>query len=345
MKLTDRLSIHNFVIYWLVLLLGFVCVSCSSKSDEEKKDQKAPSPIVSEEEVERLKQEDDELKKALAEAIGRKEQIASEEEVQRLKQEVENLKRALAEASDRKEQEQIASKSPNDRKEQSRRYYKDRDKVDTIIAEFKSAVNAKRKVELIESLSELSFGRDPSVISFVQEALDEPEPEVRRAAIELLEDYESTEILPVITQALKDEDEQIREEALMALSGVNDPQVGELLAQALSDTSKNVRTAALEVAEEHKDSIKLRVMEEGISSQYNDVKYEVASMLEDKGDHRAVEILIEGLKDNNSDFRDEINEALYFLIDEEFETYEEAQAWWVENKDNYDDELFLIEDD
>ena len=129
------------------------------------------------------------------------------------------------------------------------------------------------------------------------------------------------------------------------LSGIDDPQTVELLAQALSDTSKNVRSAALEVAEGHGDNIKLGVMEEGIGSPYDDVKYEIVSLLEDRSDHIAVEVLIEGLKDTDPDFREEVNAALDFLIDEEFETYEEAEAWWIENKDNYDDELFLIEDE
>jgi len=67
-------------------------------------------------------------------------------------------------------------------------------------------------------------------------------------------------------------------------------------------------------------------------------------MLEDRSDHSAVDILIEGLKDNDPDFREEVNASLDFLIDKEFKTYQEAQAWWNANKDNYDEDLFPKED-
>lgn len=321
MKLQNRFSIRNLTVYLLVLSLGFVCVGCSSKTDEEKKEEKAPPSaapseymqIPSEEEAEQLKQEDDELKGAMTEVIG--------------------------------EKEQIASQSSDDKKEQKEKRYEDEDTIDSIIAHFDLVVSAEEKIKLIKLLSELSIRQDPSMISFVQKALDSPYPEVGRAAIGLLEDYDTPDILPVIEQALNSGDEQTGMEALSCLSGVNDPQAGELLAQALSDTSIDIRVAALKAVEWHEDDrIKLSVMGEGIASEYDDVKYEVASMLEDRSDHSAVDILIEGLKDNDPDFREEVNASLDFLIDKEFGTYQEAQAWWNANKDNYDEELFPKED-
>ena len=40
----------------------------------------------------------------------------------------------------------------------------------------------------------------------------------------------------------------------------------------------------------------------------------------------------------------EINETLNFLINHEFETYDEAITWWNKNKNNYDEELFEKDD-
>ena len=362
MKLVNRPSVHNFVIYWTVLSLVFLCISCSPKSSEDKKDEPTSSSIASknqtqvssEEEVRRLKQENAELKRAIDEVL------PILEEVKRLKQENDELKRAIAESltlieeAKRLKQESDALKravaKAIGKKEQSGIYdkYRDKykDKAAALVAEFESAISTEEKLEFIESLTDLSFEQDPSVIGVVQKALDDPDPEVGRAAIKLLEDYEIPEILPVVEQALDVKDEETRMEALTPLSGINDPQVAELLIRALGDTSKGVRSAALEVIDEHSDHlIKLTVMEKGITSPYDDVKYEVASLLEDRSDHSAVEILIEGLKDTDADFREEINETLDFLIEEEFETYEEARAWWIDNKDNYDDELFWIEEE
>ena len=81
-------------------------------------------------------------------------------------------------------------------------------------------------------------------------------------------------------------------------------------------------------------------MEKGIVSPYNDVKYNTAYMLQDRSDHRGLEVLFVGLKDSNPQFREEINEILNFLVNKEFESYDEATTWWNENKSNYDEELF-----
>ena len=308
MKLTDRLSIYNLIIYGTIVLLGLVCIGCSSKNDEEKQDETAPPSATSEEhrqtssqETKITKQKNDEPKGTPAKSINK----------------------------DRKKQGVIDN---------------DSNKVTAIIAELDSAISSERKIELIESLNELSLEQDPSIINVVRKALEDPNPEVQRAAIELLEDYQTPEILPVITQALKSSDEQTREYALRPLSNINDPKVGQLLVQALDDTSEDVRSAALEIAEDQEEHIKLNVMEKGITSPYNDVKEAVISMLEDKADRKAVDILIMGLKNSDDNSRQLINEALDFLIEKEFETYQEAQSWWLANKNNYDDELFKIED-
>ena len=306
MKPTHISLIYNSVLGCAALLVVFVSISCSSKEDEDKKDQTAP-PAASEE------------------------QTVSTEAARRPMQEINDLERALAEKTATTEQ--------------SLTHYEDKDQVDTIIAGFDSARTTERKIQLIESLSELYFENDTSVISLVSKALDEPNVQVGRAAIDLLQDYETPEILPVIEKALNSDDEEIREQALMPLSVINDSRAVSLLVKALNDAAESVRTTALEVAEEQNDDIMLSVMTEAINSPYDDVKYSIASTLEDRSDHAAVDVLIEGLKSEDPNFREEINEILDFLIEEEFDNHEEALYWWDRNRDKFDEELFRIDDE
>jgi HEAT repeat protein len=257
---------------------------------------------------------------------------SSRKEVKQLKRKNNKLKKAAAKTVQGKERRvRVGSQL-------------DKDKVSAIIAEFDSPISAERKIELIKSLSKVISADELSVISVVQKSLDDSNPEVGRAAITLLEDYETPEILPVVERALNSKDEQTRIAALTPLSGIDDPQVSNLIIQALSDTSEDVRTAALEAVDEQEDPINLSVMKKGISSPYKDVKSTVVSSLENRGDHIALEILIEGLKDTDATFREDINETLDFLIDKQFKTYKEARAWWLKNKNNYDENLFLIDD-
>jgi hypothetical protein len=139
-------------------------------------------------------------------------------------------------------------------------------------------------------------------------------------------------------------DDQIRIDALTSLSGIDNSEVCELLIYALGDNSKDVRSTALKIASGHSDRIELSVLENGIISLHDDVKLASTWLLQERSDHKGIEILFVGLKDTDPQFREEVNETLNFLINHEFETYDEAITWWNENKDNYDDELFEKED-
>jgi HEAT repeat protein len=330
MKSTNGISIHNFAIYGLVLSLCLACISCS-KSDDNEEDKTPPSQVASKEETQ-----------------------LSPEEAERLKQENENAKKAIAEVLAVMEKEELSSEKNKELKkavsklidvnEQSEKYRQEKAKTEHLIGKFESAVNSQEKLEFIESLSELSTQGDLSVIGVIQRALDDPDLEVVRAAVELLENYKTPEILQAVEQAMGVVDDQVRIDALMSLSGIDSAEACELLIQGLGDNSKDVRATALKVASEQSDRIELGVLEKGIVSLYDDVKYGSAWLLQDRSDHSGLEILFEGLKDTNPEFREEVNETLNFLINREFETYDEAITWWNENKSNYDDELFEKED-
>ena len=59
--------------------------------------------------------------------------------------------------------------------------------------------------------------------------------------------------------------------------------------------------------------------------------------IEDIPDKGAVDILVyDGLLSDYEDVREASKEALEFITDEEFETYDEAKAWWTKNRASFD---------
>ncbi len=59
----------------------------------------------------------------------------------------------------------------------------------------------------------------PAMIGLVAD----PDPEIRRAAIEMLGDFHSREAKPAITRALEDKDPEVRRAAVEALAEIEDP--------------------------------------------------------------------------------------------------------------------------
>jgi HEAT repeat protein len=194
-------------------------------------------------------------------------------------------------------------------------------------------------VEKINFISEFSAAHPESTAELVDRAMKESDPEVRRAAMEALAGYESPDVLDAISRAMDDQDEQTREVAVSGLASIEDKRVNKLLIKALSDNSENVRASALEVVEQQGRNVSVDVLKAGIASVHTEVKERTVTILTDLSTHNAVDVLILGLKDTDPELHREINFATEFLISKEFESYEEAEKWWRENRNKFDQNL------
>jgi len=210
---------------------------------------------------------------------------------------------------------------------------------DAFLKEFNKTSDSERKVERLRSLFDRASEQDPCVIGIVRAAVTEEDANVALEAIELLQGYESPEVLPAIVNAMAHPNEEVRQTAVRMLSDINDPQTGVLLATALSDESEDVRSSAIDITKYKDEQVQFKVLEAAISSPFSDIKDESVFMLEYLGGHRAIDILIEALQDRDTEFRESAASAISMLIDKEFESYKEAKAWWEKNKNKYDKDL------
>jgi hypothetical protein len=214
----------------------------------------------------------------------------------------------------------------------------------SVAGELGSNLNPAQKIKLLESLSELAGNQEPTLLPIIQQGLSDTSPEVRLAAMQLLDDYHSPDAIPLISEALDASDTETRLAAVETFDNIDDPAVSELFLKAMNDKEEDVRTAALGKTDKKSDDIQMAVYEAGIVSSHPDVKTETLSQLEFKGDHKSVDIVIKGLKDSDPEFVQSVNSTLSFLVDKEFQTYEEATRWWAKNKDKYDENLLPVSD-
>ena len=142
--------VRGFIIYGLVISLLMVCIGCSKKDDETPPSQVTSNEKtqLSSEEAQRLKRENENAKKAIAEvlAVMEKEDLSNEENKE--------LKKAVSKLIDVNEQ--------------TEKYHQEMAKTEELITKFESATNSQEKLDFIESLSELSEQQDLSVIGVIR---------------------------------------------------------------------------------------------------------------------------------------------------------------------------------
>jgi len=97
-------------------------------------------------------------------------------------------------------------------------------------------------------LSEIEpIGKDEISKQLAMTAVSDPDPEVRKEAVDTLGDFGDKRVLGVLTYVLlNDPDENVRKEAADELGDLHHPFSLEALAKALKDESAIVRKAAIE---------------------------------------------------------------------------------------------------
>ncbi|UCC21232.1 MAG: HEAT repeat domain-containing protein [Promethearchaeota archaeon] len=132
------------------------------------------------------------------------------------------------------------------------------------------------------------IGKDEISRELATTAVIDPDPEVRKEAVDTLGDFGDNTVLGVLTYVLlNDPDENVRKEAADELGDLHHPFSLEVLAKALKDESALVRKEAIEGLKKIKKKTKEKKLHEGKpESREND---------KDKSEKE------ENLKENNSD--------------------------------------------
>jgi hypothetical protein len=210
-------------------------------------------------------------------------------------------------------------------------------------ADLKPLESLKDNGEKIEFITEYADEHPESAAIMVYNVLYDKDVEVRTAAMEMLalREFDDPNVVFVAAKALKDPEPQVRKSAVEACAPVTDPALGKVLIDALADESEDVRAAAIELADQKEPDIRLEVLKAGISSQYEDVRDSAISSLTDASSPAAVDILIEGLQNPNPEFREPFKDALDSLlpIEDDFTTYDQYKKWWDANRSKFDNEL------
>jgi hypothetical protein len=203
--------------------------------------------------------------------------------------------------------------------------------------------------EKLDLLDDLNYIEDPMVLDIINRELDDPSPEVRLSALQLLENFEGKEVFPVLRKALDDDSEEIRAEAIDIIDDIEvpggDPEEADILLKAINDPSEDVRSAALD-AIENKPSYDLEIIgEDAIKSDFPEVKEAVLEALADTPSIRGVEVMIEGLNDPDPDFRNDVIDELELITDQTFNSYDEARKWWDQHQNEFLEEFSHYNDD
>jgi hypothetical protein len=169
--------------------------------------------------------------------------------------------------------------------------------------------------------------------------MDQPGQE-NPAPVKDLEGADPRTVIDGVMTALDDPDPEVREEALDALEDLDDEAINLALLKALADENGDVREKAMDVIDEIQSASILPSLEQALVSGDDYMREEALSILEDIPDPRAVDLIIEkGLLNYDHSISQAALDSLEFITDQEFDSYEQARAWWDANRDTFNFDL------
>ncbi|MBO7448100.1 HEAT repeat domain-containing protein [bacterium] len=190
------------------------------------------------------------------------------------------------------------------------------------------------KIEALENLIGIDH---PDILPTIELALDDEDPVVREVALDAIMNINSEEVVPIVVKALDDPEPDLRLVSLDALMDVKSASINDALQKAMKDESEEVREGVMDLLFISENPAALPTIKTAFTDSSPAIREGALMCIEDIRDKGAVDILIyDGMLSDYEDVREASKEALEFITDEEFETYDEAKAWWNKNRDSFE---------
>ena len=153
------------------------------------------------------------------------------------------------------------------------------------------------------------FGQ-PEYHSCFDEAIVDPDPAVRKVAVQILGRIHTNDALLQLTNAIHDKDWQVRKSALNAISQFKTPVVVELLVDALTDERSHIRRLAAERLKSYGQNSAIPLLIKSLNSEHEFVREAIITALGLLDDPSVILPIFERLNDPSENVRKNAARAL-----------------------------------
>ncbi len=149
------------------------------------------------------------------------------------------------------------------------------------------------------------------------------------------------QLASLIRASLREPDEGLRIEAAQTIMSLIDlpEEVPDLVMGAVNDPSSEVRAYAMEAVNELHKETQLKVFEATIAAPDYDVRKTTIVELGRMHSKPAFEVLMTGLMSEDNTFRNEVNFEINHMVQQKFETFEQARDWWQASAGDFGDNM------
>lgn len=200
------------------------------------------------------------------------------------------------------------------------------------------------KIKLLDRLSNIS---DPDGLrdaeAVLRLAMLDPDPAIRRMALVAMAHnplLAALKLGDLVSVGLGDVDPEVVSAALHLLKTRGPEFYPEAILAALSSSNSNIVQAAYGMLAVKDTTVSLKAYEMALQAPDPLMRTEVMQLLVAQQDARGIPLLINQLRDPDPDVKAKAQHALFFFFDQNFDSYEAANAFWAANSQRFSGNIF-----
>ena len=174
---------------------------------------------------------------------------------------------------------------------------------DVSAAERHSGSVEQRANERMNAVQRYAALEEQEALAYLNEALADVDPVVRKKAVTLLADLESDGASSMLITALWDSDAHVREEAVHALRQTGEAMLTQSLHNALADPNDSVRSAAIQALVDIDFADSEQLLRAALNDPNPSLRADVLAALGEMGGNAAIDLIENALEDDDTGVR------------------------------------------
>jgi hypothetical protein len=201
-------------------------------------------------------------------------------------------------------------------------------------------LNQASVVELLELAAETGEGR---LIGLVDAVLQQTNPDLRSEALRLFSRFSGKEVADLLLRGLNDPQEEVRLAALEGAIGLSTAYLTPVLQAAFNNASVDVRMNALEMIESLPPALQLGLLVEGAQNSASDVAVRSLDSAIHLVNKRRIMDFFPALDSPQAEVQATAQEFFEFHLGQTFDSQAKARAWWQANSHRFDQDLIEVQ--
>jgi hypothetical protein len=168
-------------------------------------------------------------------------------------------------------------------------------------------------------------------------------PALRGEVLGLARQVGPDSLLAILALALASDDPIVRLDAARSIALLSEERLRDGFAIGVDAADPEIRAEVMDLILQLQPHLRAELLRVALAAAATDVQARAVDIITDFPNPALFAVLIEGLRTATPEARPLVEQAIADLVQQRFESYDQALSWWARNKENFDDLMTRIQ--